>query len=230
MKLIIVLGRVCQLRWTSYMLRVCREVLRRDLVIESDEVASVLCFFFSSRRRHTRLQGDWSSDVCSSDLEQPALQRIAAQEQGLARLQAARLGQRQQQIGKLRRQCAEPATGAQRGQVGRGEGSLHGKGCRVADRHSRRACVFSPLTSNTCQETFPCKPHTPCPARWRALPACWPAWPQPLCWAPAPKAPCPSPTWPGPSRPAPSRARPSRRPWRSSRWTMRRPWRTPGAA
>src|SRR5256885_2487222 len=26
-------------------------------------------FFFSSRRRHTRLQGDWSSDVCSSDLE-----------------------------------------------------------------------------------------------------------------------------------------------------------------
>src|SRR5256885_3467434 len=25
-------------------------------------------FFFSSRRRHTRLQGDWSSDVYSSDL------------------------------------------------------------------------------------------------------------------------------------------------------------------
>src|SRR5688500_20340230 len=25
-------------------------------------------FFFSSRRRHTILQGDWSSDVCSSDL------------------------------------------------------------------------------------------------------------------------------------------------------------------
>src|SRR5256885_3217306 len=24
-------------------------------------------FFFSSRRRHTILQGDWSSDVCSSD-------------------------------------------------------------------------------------------------------------------------------------------------------------------
>src|SRR3989454_4682892 len=28
----------------------------------------MICFFFSSRRRHTRLQGDWSSDVCSSDL------------------------------------------------------------------------------------------------------------------------------------------------------------------
>src|SRR5256885_1853911 len=28
----------------------------------------MVSFFFSSRRRHTRLQGDWSSDVCSSDL------------------------------------------------------------------------------------------------------------------------------------------------------------------
>src|SRR5438445_11284182 len=31
-------------------------------------VKSVLCFFFSSRRRHTRYWRDWSSDVCSSDL------------------------------------------------------------------------------------------------------------------------------------------------------------------
>src|SRR5207248_1000750 len=28
----------------------------------------LLIFFFSSRRRHTRSYGDWSSDVCSSDL------------------------------------------------------------------------------------------------------------------------------------------------------------------
>src|SRR5688500_20140840 len=28
----------------------------------------IVIFFFPSRRRHTRLQGDWSSDVCSSDL------------------------------------------------------------------------------------------------------------------------------------------------------------------
>src|SRR2546430_476443 len=28
----------------------------------------VCCFFFSSRRRHTRFDCDWSSDVCSSDL------------------------------------------------------------------------------------------------------------------------------------------------------------------
>src|SRR5438094_10479208 len=30
-----------------------------------------LLFFFSSRRRHTRSYGDWSSDVCSSDLHTP---------------------------------------------------------------------------------------------------------------------------------------------------------------
>src|SRR5207248_7770059 len=28
----------------------------------------IIFFFFSSRRRHTRSYGDWSSDVCSSDL------------------------------------------------------------------------------------------------------------------------------------------------------------------
>src|SRR2546429_1137350 len=28
-----------------------------------------MLFFFSSRRRHTRCSRDWSSDVCSSDLE-----------------------------------------------------------------------------------------------------------------------------------------------------------------
>src|SRR5690606_39470378 len=31
-------------------------------------VVAYLCFFFSSRRRHTRFSRDWSSDVCSSDL------------------------------------------------------------------------------------------------------------------------------------------------------------------
>src|SRR5438876_10494636 len=35
-------------------------------------------FFFSSRRRHTRWTGDWSSDVCSSDL--PDKERGAGRE------------------------------------------------------------------------------------------------------------------------------------------------------
>src|SRR3712207_6865640 len=33
--------------------------------------AELLFFFFSSRRRHTRYWRDWSSDVCSSDLQEP---------------------------------------------------------------------------------------------------------------------------------------------------------------
>src|SRR5207245_8091063 len=32
-------------------------------------VSAVSFFFFSSRRRHTRCYRDWSSDVCSSDLD-----------------------------------------------------------------------------------------------------------------------------------------------------------------
>src|SRR5256885_8678152 len=35
--------------------------------------SKTVIFFFSSRRRHTRLQGDWSSDVCSSDLRRTQL-------------------------------------------------------------------------------------------------------------------------------------------------------------
>src|SRR5699024_12053258 len=31
-------------------------------------IASLINFFFSRRRRHTRSKRDWSSDVCSSDL------------------------------------------------------------------------------------------------------------------------------------------------------------------
>src|SRR5207302_2541741 len=35
----------------------------------SSAVRRSINFFFSSRRRHTRFSRDWSSDVCSSDLE-----------------------------------------------------------------------------------------------------------------------------------------------------------------
>src|SRR5690554_7054855 len=36
----------------------------------------IACFFFSSRRRHTRCGRDWSSDVCSSDLGLALLHRV----------------------------------------------------------------------------------------------------------------------------------------------------------
>src|SRR5690606_41170196 len=43
-------------------------------------VVWLACFVFSSRRRHTRLSRDWSSDVCSSDLGQLASGELAQAE------------------------------------------------------------------------------------------------------------------------------------------------------
>src|SRR5690348_17474480 len=49
--------------------------------------------FFSSRRRHTRWTGDWSSDMCSSDLARILQARIRAQRaaelyrRGIARIE-----------------------------------------------------------------------------------------------------------------------------------------------
>src|SRR5436189_2888235 len=38
------------------------------VVLVVTKISFSFFFFFSSRRRHTRYIGDWSSDVCSSDL------------------------------------------------------------------------------------------------------------------------------------------------------------------
>src|SRR3712207_7320000 len=48
----------------------CRQRAYRDERGWRAWPAQWLCFFFSSRRRHTRYWRDWSSDVCSSDLTQ----------------------------------------------------------------------------------------------------------------------------------------------------------------
>src|SRR5256885_6247629 len=47
--------------------KICYRTIN-EMPINEKEVQCLIFFFFSSRRRHTRLQGDWSSDVCSSDL------------------------------------------------------------------------------------------------------------------------------------------------------------------
>src|SRR5256886_6968217 len=44
--------------------------------INLTEVIFVFFFFFSSRRRHTRFDCDWSSDVCSSDLQIVQKERV----------------------------------------------------------------------------------------------------------------------------------------------------------
>src|SRR3989475_5571563 len=49
-------------------------------------------FFFSSRRRHTRFDCDWSSDVCSSDLDAAAAAALVLDHHGLAQGAAQRLG------------------------------------------------------------------------------------------------------------------------------------------
>src|SRR5436309_11228389 len=50
----------------------CRRRPGRSSWPRADGVSDlVVFFFFSSRRRHTRFSRDWSSDVCSSDLNCP---------------------------------------------------------------------------------------------------------------------------------------------------------------
>src|SRR3989449_1159902 len=50
-------------------------------------------FFFSSRRRHTRCSRDWSSDVCSSDLERVPTARLQEFPDQPAAFQALAQGQ-----------------------------------------------------------------------------------------------------------------------------------------
>src|SRR5438876_7482009 len=84
-------------------------------------------FFFSSRRRHTRWTGDWSSDVCSSDLNgrRDDLRRrpVVDQRQDLDRA-AHSLDQR-----GLRQRLAA-VVAALREDVGRSEERRVGKECR----------------------------------------------------------------------------------------------------
>src|SRR5260221_5572945 len=57
-----------------------------DVLFQSEDVMLDLCvtgvqscsFFFSSRRRHTRSLCDWSSDVCSSDLDNEIIRALPA--------------------------------------------------------------------------------------------------------------------------------------------------------
>src|SRR2546427_1439644 len=61
-------------------------------VLMGDGSWTVCFFFFSSRRRHTRFDCDWSSDVCSSDLTpqgHPAYRRVG---QAMHRLIAEHAG------------------------------------------------------------------------------------------------------------------------------------------
>src|SRR5256886_9780938 len=77
----------------------------------------VFFFFFSSRRRHTRFDCDWSSDVCSSDLM--ALELTASLVAELRRLEAAlrRLAVRERRVVKPGRTHLQDAVPITYGQV-----------------------------------------------------------------------------------------------------------------
>src|SRR5437879_8138309 len=80
----------------------------------------LLFFFFSSRRRHTRYIGDWSSDVCSSDLDADGGEAaLAGGQPGPHRKSAARNAA----ADRLRRgvglSAQGPALGAPRREEGR---------------------------------------------------------------------------------------------------------------
>src|SRR5437867_13380955 len=79
-------------------------------------------FFFSSRRRHTRSYGDWSSDVCSSDLDE--LRREGRSRGGAVDIQLVKRGHDAQREQRGRPEDAgvgldAPEAGGHRGQIGR---------------------------------------------------------------------------------------------------------------
>src|SRR5438445_5372833 len=97
-------------------------------------------FFFSSRRRHTRYWRDWSSDVCSSDLEGSASYWSAARSRcrsrgrrptlpGHPRRGRARVRRSRDRGNATRRQGAE--------QIGRASCRERGES-RVVDRRCKK--------------------------------------------------------------------------------------------
>src|SRR3712207_8998490 len=83
-------------------------------------------FFFSSRRRHTRYWRDWSSDVCSSDLDAARQQVHDAGVDFLRMLIRPRLTEGR----SVTPQVAKPAAWSGEGPAMRSEERRVGKECR----------------------------------------------------------------------------------------------------
>src|SRR6266481_117089 len=58
----------CGRQHPAMAVRCVSDLTLSSITIGEASFNQVACFFFSSRRRHTRWNCDWSSDVCSSDL------------------------------------------------------------------------------------------------------------------------------------------------------------------
>src|SRR2546429_6345843 len=89
---------------TQFWVTGCRLTVTLLIEIEFEQLPlllrlSLVVFFFSSRRRHTRCSRDWSSDVCSSDLEEHVqvfqnapLDVLAAFQVGVSNLLVSQVG------------------------------------------------------------------------------------------------------------------------------------------
>src|ERR1039457_666190 len=89
--------------------------------------------YFSSESRHTRLQGDWSSDVCSSDL-------VPAQRRGDRAAGRGDLGDQRRAAGPARTVLAGERRRPVRARTGRGSGGAgqhDGRGTAAGGGRSR---------------------------------------------------------------------------------------------
>src|SRR5438876_2065803 len=106
-----------------------------EIAAPSRAVCEVIDFFFSSRRRHTSWTGDWSSDVCSSDLrrsDEPsgggAAVRAAVQV-GQARRRRRRFRSEERRVGKECRPRWSAYSYKEAVSVGNERSTLNERGC-----------------------------------------------------------------------------------------------------
>ena len=162
-------------------------------------------FFFSSRRRHTRLRRDWSSDVCSSDLFLGENFRDARADPGLGQIHAMKMHRRcgigwvvgveadQPQCAQTRRQTVDQATAEVSVDAGKGNATrlFHGAISRAFRTSSSTAflCQITSIAMDVTRRigviedprfqnhTAP-EGHPEAPARLLAVGDALPAWEQ----------------------------------------------------
>src|SRR5699024_11491270 len=102
-----------------------------------------LTFFFSSRRRHTRSKRDWSSDVCSSDLQTgqsaPGWTKYPSAPEPAPSHEGKKLGLVHQQPScRNRRRSEERRVGKEwRGRGGPGRRGRHARAQRERERSAQ---------------------------------------------------------------------------------------------
>src|SRR6266571_8779412 len=124
-------------------------------------VAFLFFFFFSSRRRHTRLTCDWSSDVCSSDLDRDgcdaALPDADVARRVQARLRVEHAPAREDEIERLAPRPSparrERDHGKENRDVGRHHESVRGHAVPYVRAHTARWLVRAGLWDRSgCQQ------------------------------------------------------------------------------